>query len=388
MTIAWISYFPVEWLPDIPAPLRDLPREHPATWQRVLLAELEQNPGLQLHVIALRKSVARDVTFERHGVTFHVLKTRGGWRAPSLFWYDTLLVRRVLRAIRPDLVHAWGTERGAALVASRLGWPYLVTMQGLMSWLAEAVPRSRLQRFTALLERWSLARARVVTAESAFAVDYLQHRFPHLQVRQIEHAPDGIFHRVERHPQLKPLRLLCVSTLTYGKGGDLLLRALDTLRRDGDFDLTVVGGIDAGLRRSLESVISPELWHRIRFKQGLSSPQIAQELAETTMMIYPTRADNSPNAVKEAVVAGVPVVASRVGGIPDYVAPGETGLLFPVGDASALAGVLREAVAHPQFGRGNVAPEATAKARAYLSAPRMAQGFEAAYAAARAAYAK
>jgi len=41
-------------------------------------------------------------------------------RAATLHWVDTLLIRRALRQIQPDLVHAWGNERGAALVATRL----------------------------------------------------------------------------------------------------------------------------------------------------------------------------------------------------------------------------------------------------------------------------
>jgi hypothetical protein len=43
LTVAWISDFPVEWLPDIPEPLRALPRHHPATWPLVLLSEFEKN---------------------------------------------------------------------------------------------------------------------------------------------------------------------------------------------------------------------------------------------------------------------------------------------------------------------------------------------------------
>src|SRR5713101_6302999 len=132
LTVAWISYFPVEWLPDVPEPVQKLPRLHPAPWQRVLLQELQACPELKLHVLVVRKSFERHFCFERQGVTFHCLEAPGGWRRPSLFWVDTLLIRRRLREVRPDLVHAWGTEDGAVLVASRLPYPFLATVQGLM----------------------------------------------------------------------------------------------------------------------------------------------------------------------------------------------------------------------------------------------------------------
>ena len=83
LTIAWFSQFPVEWLPDAPDFVKELPREHPSTWQRVLLDELEVFPGLRLHVLVLRKQIPRNFQFERNGVTFHLIKTPGRLRAPS-----------------------------------------------------------------------------------------------------------------------------------------------------------------------------------------------------------------------------------------------------------------------------------------------------------------
>src|SRR5438128_6135996 len=99
LTVAWISDFPVEWLPEVPEPLRKLPRKHPATWQIVLLSEFERNPRLRLHIILLRQRIAASLSFERRGVVFHVLKAPAFMRLGSLFWADTFLIRRVCRGI-------------------------------------------------------------------------------------------------------------------------------------------------------------------------------------------------------------------------------------------------------------------------------------------------
>ncbi len=375
MTVAWISFFPIEWLPDIPEELRRLPRMHPATWQRVLLAELEKIPSLHLHVIVLRKQFARDYTFERNGVVFHLLKTRAGMRAPSLFWHDTLLVKRVLRNIRPDVVHAWGTENGAALVASRLGYPSVVTVQGLMSWMATLFPLTPQERLTAVLERISLARARVVTAESTFSTGYVKRAFPALIVQHIDVAPDPIFQRVQRRPQTNPARLIFVATLGPRKGGDVLLLALDQLRHDIHFELVVIGDTDPAFAAQMRSVTAPELWHRMHFKKGLTSDEIARELSVATIMVCPTRADTGPMSVKEAVVAGVPVVASAIGGIVDYVFPGENGWLFTPGDVNDCARAIQAACRHPLLGQGRVEPASLVRTRDYLSAERMGRKF-------------
>ena len=163
LTVAWISDFPIEWLPDMPAEVQALSRGHPTTWQRVLLAEFEKNPAIRTHVIVLRSRIARDLSFKRNGTVFHVLKATGKLRLATFFWLDTLLIRRVCRRIQPDLVHAWGSEKGAALVASRLRWPYVITVQGLFTWYQQRVKMHPYERFIAVVERISLKRARVVT---------------------------------------------------------------------------------------------------------------------------------------------------------------------------------------------------------------------------------
>ena len=365
----------MEWLPDAPEPLRRLPREHPSSWQRVLLEQLEKVTELRLHIIALRKEFERDFTFERNGVTFHCLKTPGGCRAPSLFWVDTILIRRALKKIRPDVIHAWGTERGAVLVANRLGFPRVVTIQGLMSWYNQIVPSSLHDRLAGILERYSLPRARLITTESNFSVQWLRDRFPKVRVEQVEHAPDPVFHQVRRQPQTKPLRFLFVGTLDQRKGGALLVRALDQLRNEISFELVVAGTLKPEMMESLRNQTSPESWQRVIFKENLTPPQVAHELSTATMMIFPTLADVSPNAVKEAVVAGVPVVGSDVGGIPDYVIPGQNGILFRAGDLAELVAAIRAACGHPLFSRGMVEPDVLAQMRDYLSPALMGKRF-------------
>jgi len=130
---------------------------------------------------------------------------------------------------------------------------------------------------------------------------------------------------------------------------------------------------------SLRPLVSQDLWQRIEFKHDLPPDDVARELETSTMLLLPTRADVSPNAVKEAVVSGVPVVLADTGGIPDYVHSGQNGLLFPPGDLDAFVQAVRAAAKHPLFGRGQVAPESLARSRDYLSPMRMAQKFLAAY---------
>jgi len=93
LKVAWFPYFPVEWLPDPPPELRDLPRQHPATWQRILWDEFKTDPRLSLDVLVPRSQFPRSFMFERDGTRFHCLRTPPGLRAATLYWLDTVLIR-------------------------------------------------------------------------------------------------------------------------------------------------------------------------------------------------------------------------------------------------------------------------------------------------------
>ncbi len=348
----------------------------------VLLAEFQKDPGLRVHVLLLRGRIEQDLTFEQNGVTFHVLKANPKLRLASFFWLDTWKIRRACQSIQPDLVHAWGSEKGASLIAARLRYPYVITIQGLFAWYKLRMKLPPYDCFVEIVERLSLKRARVVTTESTFAVRFLRDLYPTLQIHQAEHAPNQAFHQLQRRPQTRPLRFIAVGGIGHRKGTDLILAALERLRPELDYTMTFITNPNAGYVAALQQQVSPATWQRIEFKFHLLPPEVARELETATILLMPTRADTSPNAVKEAVVAGLPVVAAEVGGIPDYVVSGKNGLLFPVGDLEAFIQAVRTASSHPLFSRGEVDPGTLRQERDYLSPALMAKKFRAAYEAA------
>ena len=379
LTVAWISDFPVEWLPDAPDAVKALPRRHPATWEMVLLEEFEKEPNIRVHTISLRPRISQNLSFERNGTIHHLLKAASWLRLGSAFWWDTLLIRRACRQINPDLVHAWGNEKGAGLLAHRLKYPYLMTIQGLFGWYKQRVPLRAYDSLMERFERISLARAPLATTESKFAVKYLRERYPRLHIEQAEHAPNRIFANVQRRPEPGSPHFVSLGTLGFRKGTDLLFQGLEQLVHKMPFKLTVICNPDQAYIERLRTAASTTLWERVQFKHHLLPADVARELETPTMLLLPTRADTSPNAVIEAVVAGVPVVASNIGGIPDYVLPDKNGLLFEPGDLSGFVGALRAACLHPLFKAGQVDPDTLANTRRYLSPERMAENFRRAY---------
>jgi glycosyltransferase involved in cell wall biosynthesis len=75
---------------------------------------------------------------------------------------------------------------------------------------------------------------------------------------------------------------------------------------------------------------------------------LAALYSASDLFLIPSLEDNLPNTVIEAMACGTPVVGFNVGGIPDMVRSGETGLLVDAGDASALSGAVRRLLSEPQ----------------------------------------
>jgi 2-deoxystreptamine N-acetyl-D-glucosaminyltransferase/2-deoxystreptamine glucosyltransferase len=103
-------------------------------------------------------------------------------------------------------------------------------------------------------------------------------------------------------------------------------------------------------------------------------------LAALDVLVLPSAYEEMGSVLVEAMAAGLPVVASAVGGIPEVVQDGVTGLLVPPGDADALAAALDRLVADPAL-RARLAAGARAHARRYAW-PELAARVAAVYAAA------
>ena len=130
---------------------------------------------------------------------------------------------------------------------------------------------------------------------------------------------------------------LYVGRLEPEKGLDLLLEAWAQVRQLLPRALLLIVG-DGGLRSSLERRAGPS----VRFVGLADDPLPYYQAADC--FVLSSRSEGLPNALLEALAAGLPVVATAVGGIVDVVGPDAGGLLVAPGDPGALAAALGEAL--------------------------------------------
>jgi glycosyltransferase involved in cell wall biosynthesis len=135
-----------------------------------------------------------------------------------------------------------------------------------------------------------------------------------------------------------------VGRLSIEKGLDDLLRAAATLIHRGTRLRVLLAG-DGGERRKLEKLARElEIASLVEFRGEIAHAQVPQVLNELDVFVMPSRAEGFGVAALEAAATGLPVVATRVHGIPDVVLDGKTGVLVAPGSVSELAEAIRTLV--------------------------------------------
>jgi glycosyltransferase involved in cell wall biosynthesis len=282
---------------------------------------------------------------------------------------DPLLFARLVRSLRADVVHTHLVHadlygglaariRGAHLVTTkhnddpfRTG-PFRYVERGLAK-LADRVVAitDALREFT--IERVGVPEAKVQTIH--YGLDGLPAAWG-------DNPPDDVPHDARV--------LLAVSRLTEQKGVDVAIRALTELPAD-----TVLVVLGEGPERGGLERVARDLGVEQRVFLPGRVPDVASWLRRARVFIHPARWEGFGLGVLEAMLAGLPVVASNVSSLPELVVNDETGLLVPPDDSTAFARGIAAALERPELGAAGVA-----RARQEFSVARMADLTAALYA--------
>jgi glycosyltransferase involved in cell wall biosynthesis len=154
------------------------------------------------------------------------------------------------------------------------------------------------------------------------------------------------FPSVDRAGRSGPLHILMAGRFVPKKGHLPALRALQKLSEQGiDFNATIVGS--GPLEKDLQRVIRAfDLSRYVDLRPPMAPHKLRELMTASDLFLHPSvTAPNGdregvPNVIYEAQSTGLPVVATRHGGIPEVVVEGKTGLLVPEGDPDALAEAL------------------------------------------------
>jgi glycosyltransferase involved in cell wall biosynthesis len=144
-----------------------------------------------------------------------------------------------------------------------------------------------------------------------------------------------------------PGRVLCVGLVCVRKNQNAFIRALDSVAGRHKFELRFCG------QANENTAYGQEFLGLVRARPWCVYGGLAQRdelkalLREATMLVLPSLEDNCPMSVLEAMAAGVPVVASRVGGLSDLIEEGKTGFFCNPLDAASMAAAVERVLVNP-----------------------------------------
>ena len=255
---------------------------------------------------------------------------------------DALFFFRLLRKFRPHCVTAqfasvnWAlTLSWIARVPVRIAWYHtLVEQSRLDSTSGGSIDKLRIAR-----RRFVYARATKIVSVSRIGLSDLDATYgvaPHRCVV----IPNGIHDPGPRHEgSTVERKVLSGGRLVPSKGHDVLLRAYARLAGRAGSRLVISGtgpGRDELLRLARELSVEDS----VDFVGQLDHDGFLRQLRTAAVFALPSMCDNVPVVLLEAMGAGVPIVATSVGGIPELVEDGREGLLVDAGDVNQFAEAL------------------------------------------------
>ena len=279
----------------------------------------------------------------RSGLRVRFLTTRGGrrWLSPIVTFHALMGLGAACILRRVDVIHVnLGADGGcyrkmALLVLPRLfHTPYVLHLHasGFQSFWRSSPPALR-----AHIDRLFRDAARIVVLGEVWRRLVLEH---------VPEADARIFVLPNASPQLESIapregediQILFLGELSSRKGVDILIEALSLLGARASWRAVIAGDGDVQAVRC--AVAAQNLSAQVDVPGWVGPELVERLLRQSQILVLPSFEENLPMAVIEAFAAGLAVVATPVGAIPDVVQPGVTGLLVPPGDVSALAAAL------------------------------------------------
>lgn len=344
------NYSPAGILPDDHIHPRHVASDHPASWIRALGIGLSRQPDIEVRLFVHRRSVVKPARVCFDGIDIEFVPQVWPARTDHLLLmiHNAIRLYPYIRSFQPNLVHGFGFETGNALLVSHLPWKCTAFVQGIVEGIGrQRLGLSAMEFYLRLLEeRWAGRRVAGVVVESQYAEAWAKRRCRRAIVSLIPHAVNPEFLESPAAPVAQnPPVFVFVGSLVLRKGVDLILRAAKMCRRCATF-IIIGDGPDRTHFEQMAVALGCE--DRIRFVGSKRRPDIVRALHSARGFVFPSRADTSPNAITEAQAVGLPVIATRVGGIPDMIADGEDGFLVEPEDCARLAERVDQLTVMPQ----------------------------------------
>ena len=312
------------------ASMRDLTRASPVVHPAIdnLLEGLSECPELDIEVVFGKKYInANDCRKEGNILYTPVLYTPLSF--PGMGWsylarYQA--IKKYIKSVKPDIVHAQGTERESGIVAAFSKPPSLLTLHGNFREISKILPSPLISYNTvnAWLESIAIKKCTSILCISKYTEASVKclNKNTHL----LPNAVSSVFFNVVK--KTVPGRVVCVASISRRKNQISLLKSCDQIAAlIPNFNLHFWGDCNTSDPYAVDFLQQIKSRNWAQYCGMASSTQMQNILAEAELMVLPSIEDNCPVALLEAMAASLPILATSVGGIPDLIEHGVNGFL-------------------------------------------------------------
>lgn len=291
---------------------------HYGVWHVAMHEAFAYDDEFEIHRIILDESIKEQVDFEDKGQFFHVLpRTHRKIGIFTAYAMDRIRVSRFLNKLKPDLLHAWGTEFSYGHCAMDFKGKKLFSLQGHLTAYIKRAKMSRFEYCQSLYEKFIFRAMPKLTAESEWAREQILELAPNANVQIWEYAVEERFFSKNRTLDSQPNCLLSGYN-TPRKNISLAIKAFS--RPELQHVKLYLAGTREGEFENLPKNIVP--------MGTVGRDELANLLCKTWCFLLPSLADTGPTAAKEARVVGVPVILTHDCGAKRYVVHGKSGFVI------------------------------------------------------------
>ncbi len=347
MKVVWLAPFPIDILGN-QIDLKNPDKFGRGNWLVNLSCELKHVPDFELHIISYSANINRQYNIFYNGIHFHLLKyvfpfTNRGF--PKYFKLDALTLysgisNRILQLIfniKPDLVHAHGTEGAYALIAAKTTFPSIVSIQGIIHELYKIEP-SFFYFIQKKIEKRAIQQNHYFGCRTLWDKEFTLSINPSAKVLYLPEAINSIFYNYHWLNPTEP-SIVFIGSIVKRKGIEDLMTVVSLLKQDySEIRLKVIGATNNNKYNAFlrNMVCELKIENNISWLGYLKSENIAEVLINSSLQVLPSYSDNSPNSICEAMAIGMPSVAYSTGGIPTLISNNQNGVIVNTGDIQAL----------------------------------------------------
>ena len=301
---------------------------------KYLVDELRGQPDVQLTVVVPESKVGETVCERWENLDIHRVSKQGLWSFLPGTVYDIFAgkrrLRRILEQLNPDIVHF----QGVTFLAADYRQPNVLTIHGIAEQDAKWDSRWKFLRwFRWLLLKLTEGHGRQRVPNVILISEYTKKFLPENNEKQrtwlIDNPVADSYFSVKR--QTEPGRIFCCSRVRPLKNILGVIKAFALIAQNfPDSNLRIAGAADSAsyLQACEKEIKAHDLKDNVQILGNISIEDVQSELAKANCLAMPSFQENVPLTIAEAMAVGVPVVAAKVGGIPEMIEHEKTGLLI------------------------------------------------------------